>query len=111
MRDADAVGESQEERCGDVARFYLRVRDGRVQEARFQAYGCGPAIAASSLATELVTGQPLTVLDAVTPQGLERALGGLPPDRVHATEVVVAALRAAAARYRARPGPGEVAGA
>ena len=56
MRDPDGVGESEYPECMDLARVYLRVREGRVTEARFQTYGCGPTIAASSAATELIRG-------------------------------------------------------
>jgi len=101
MRNADAVGESQDGSCGDLARFHLRVLDGRVVEARFQTYGCGPSIAASSLATELVQGRTVAELTELTPAAVEAALGGLPDDRRHAASLVVDALRAAAADYRA----------
>ncbi len=100
MRDADAIGESQDPSCGDLARFYLRVLDGRIAEARFQTYGCGPSIAASSLATELVQGRAVGELAELTPLAVERALGGLPEERRHAASVVVAALHAAATHYR-----------
>lgn len=100
MRDADAVGESEDPTCGDLARFYLRVVEGKVAEARFQTYGCGPSIAASSLATELVRGRVVEELAGLTPQAVERALGGLPEERRHAATLVVDALRAAGARYR-----------
>jgi NifU-like protein involved in Fe-S cluster formation len=99
MRDADAVGESQDGACGDQARFYLRVVEGRVAEARFQTYGCGPSIAASSVATELVRGRPVGSLATLTADEVEGALGGLPPERRHAASVVAAALRAAADGY------------
>ncbi len=101
MRNADAVGESQDGSCGDLARFHLRVLDGRVVEARFQTYGCGPSIAASSLATELVQGRTVEELAGLTPAAVEAALGGLPDDRRHAADLVVDALRAAVAHYRA----------
>ena len=101
MRNADAVGESQDGSCGDLARFHLRVLDGRVVEARFQTYGCGPSIAASSLATELIQGRTVEELAGLTPAAVEAALGGLPDDRRHAASLVVDALRAAAAHYRA----------
>lgn len=100
MRHPDAVGESEDPTCGDLARFYLRVEEGRVTEARFQTYGCGPSIAASSLATELVQGRGLEAIGGLTPAGMEQALGGLPADRRHAAQLVVDALRAAAAQYR-----------
>lgn len=105
MRSADAVGESEDPTCGDLARFCLRIVEGRIAEARFQTYGCGPSIAASSIATELVQGRAWTELPGLSPEAVERALGGLPPDRRHAATLVVAALRAAGTDYRARAAP------
>jgi NifU-like protein involved in Fe-S cluster formation len=102
MRHADAVGESEDGSCGDLARFYLRMQGGRVSEARFQTYGCGPSIAAASLVTELIQGRTVEELDGLTPAGVERALGGLPEERRHAATLVVEAIRAAAAQLRGR---------
>jgi nitrogen fixation NifU-like protein len=96
MRDPDGVGEGEYKECMDLARFYLRVKDGRVVEARFQTYGCGPTIAASSAATELAAGRPLEELAALPDQSVEAAVGGLPEERRHAAEVVALAMRAAA---------------
>jgi nitrogen fixation NifU-like protein len=107
MRYPDAVGESEDGTCGDLARFYLRVEGGRVTEARFQTYGCGPSIAACSLVTELIRDLTVEELDRLTPGAVEAAIGGLPPDRRHAAALTVAAIRAAAAHYR-RPRPEEV---
>lgn len=104
MRSPDAVGESQDPTCGDLARFYLRVVDGRVTEARFQTYGCGPSIAASSLATELARGRSVAALTELTAAVVEHALGGLPEDRRHAATLVVDALHAAAAHHRVARG-------
>lgn len=96
MRAPDGVGEGEYRECMDLARVYLRVRDGRVVEARFQTYGCGPTIAASSAGTELITGAPLEEAAALSGARVEAAVGGLPEDRAHAAEVVSAAIRAAA---------------
>ena len=96
MRAPDGVGVEEYEGCGDQARFYLRVRDGRVVEARFQTYGCGPTIAAASAASECVTGRALEALLSLKPQEIEDAVDGLPDDRKHAADVVAGALRAAA---------------
>jgi nitrogen fixation NifU-like protein len=106
MRDPDGVGEEEYGECMDLARFYLRVRDGRVVEARFQTYGCGPTIAAASAGTELAAGLPLDVLAALPSAEIETALGGLPADRAHAAELVASALRAAA-RDAIRRGAGD----
>ena len=106
MREPDGVGAEEYEGCGDLARFFLRVRDGRVSEVRFQTYGCGPTIAAASAASERVTGRRVEALLELGPQEIEEAVDGLPVDRRHAAEVVAGALRAAAldALRRAREG-------
>ena len=106
MRDPDGVGEGEYAQCMDLARFFLRVSEGRVVEARFQTYGCGPTIAAASAASELVPGEPLEALAALPDARVEAAVGGLPDDRRHAAEVVALAIRAAARdalRRLARP--------
>jgi nitrogen fixation NifU-like protein len=102
MRDSDAVGEGEYAGCGDLARVFLRVRDGRVAAARFQAYGCGPTIAAASAASELIALRPIADLPHLKPDEVERALDGLPDDRRHAAEVVVDAIRAAAGHWLAK---------
>jgi NifU-like protein involved in Fe-S cluster formation len=71
-----------------------------VREARFQTYGCGPSIAASSVATELVRGRQVDALGELTPEAVDAALGGLPEDRRHAATLVVDALRDALRHYR-----------
>ena len=96
MRDPDGVGESEYPECMDLARVFLRVRDGRIEEARFQTYGCGPTIAASSAGTELIRGAALGDVLALAEARVDAAVGGLPPDRAHAAQVVTAAIRAAA---------------
>ena len=104
MREPDAVGEGGFEGCGDLARVFLRVRDGRVAEARFQAYGCGPTIAAASAVSELVVLRPIDDLEHLKSEEVERALDGLPEDRRHAADVVADAVRAAARAWLGRRG-------
>ncbi len=106
MRDPDGVGESEYRECMDLARFYLRVREGRVVEARFQTYGCGPTIAASSAATELAAGRRLEDLAELPEARVLDAVGGLPDDRRHAAQVVALAMRAAARDALDRQGKG-----
>jgi nitrogen fixation NifU-like protein len=96
MREPDGVGVEEYAGCGDLARFFLRVQDGRVHEARFQTYGCGPTIAAASAASERVIGRTVDELVNLKPQEVEDAVDGLPDDRKHAADVVAGALRAAA---------------
>ena len=104
MREPDGVGEGEFAACMDLARFYLRVREGRVEEARFQAYGCGPTLAACSAGTEVATGTALEELSTITEARIEAAVGGLPSERRHAAEVVALALRAAARDAMTRGG-------
>lgn len=99
MRGPDAVGEEEYEGCGDLARFFLRVHEGRLSEVRFQTYGCGPTIAAASAASELVAGYTMEALADLPASAVEEALQGLPDDRKHAADVVAGALRAAARDY------------
>src|SRR3989442_14061817 len=94
--DAEGAG------CGGLARLFLRVRDGRDVEIRFQAYGCGPTIAAASMARELYRGRLVGELCALDAAEIEQALDALPQDRRHAADVAAGALRAAAAQYQAR---------
>jgi len=96
MREPDGVGVDEFTGCGDLARFFLRVRDGRAAAVRFQTYGCGPTIAAASAASELVTGRTLEEMVTVKPEEIETALAGLPDDRKHAAALVAGAIRAAA---------------
>ncbi len=104
MREPDGTGEDEYAGCGDLTRFFLRVRDGRVAEVRFQTYGCGPTIAAASISSELATGRALDDLIAIKAQEIEDALDGLPDDRRHAADVAAGALRAAALDARGRAG-------
>ena len=99
MRDPDGIGEETFDGCGDLARFYLKVVDGRVSEVRFQTYGCGPTIAASSAGSELAAGRAVTDLLALTEREVTAAVDGLPDERLHAAQVVAGALRAAARNY------------
>ena len=95
MRDPDGVGEDSFDGCGDLARFYVKVVDGRVTDARFQTYGCGPAIAASSAGTEVAVGRAVAELLTLSEQEIAAAVDGLPDERQHAAQVVAGAIRAA----------------
>jgi NifU-like protein involved in Fe-S cluster formation len=102
MREPNAVGEGEYEQCMDLARFYLRVRDGRVALARFQAYGCGPTLAACRVGTEVAAGAALEELAQIGEDRIGDAVGGLPAERRRAA-VVAPALEAAARDAMARP--------
>ncbi len=95
LRDADGVGAAENPVCGDLAKIAIRVSGGRVVEARFQTYGCGPSIAAASVGTELIRQMTLDQARTLSADRIEEALDGLPPDRKHAAHVVAEAIRAA----------------
>lgn len=111
MRNADGVGEGSFDGCGDLARFYLRVIDGRVADVRFQTYGCGPTIAASSAGSELASGRAVSELLTLSEQEITAAVDGLPTERLHAAQVVAGAIHAAARDYLSRSGAASEAGA
>lgn len=100
MREPDGVGEGEHEPCMDLARFCLRVRDGRLEEARFQAYGRGPTLAACRAGAEVAAGTALEELAQIGEGRIENAVGGLPAERRPAA--VTLALQAAARDRMAR---------
>ncbi len=102
--DADAVGYETNPVCGDSMRLTLRINGGRIVEARFQTSGCPPAIAASSLCTEMIRGLSLADAEALTKEDYAAALGGLPASKTHCSVLAADAVRAAAADYRQRAG-------
>lgn len=102
MREPDGAGEGEYGRCMDLARIYLSVRDGRVEEARFQAYGCGPTLAACGTGTGVTAGAALEELAQVAGARVEDAVGGPPAERRQAAAVVALALQAPARDAMAR---------
>lgn len=100
--DHDAYGRASNPACGDVLELTLRIRDERVEEARFRASGCGAAIASSSMATVLLTGRTLVEAGQLTNVEVAEALGGLPPAKLHCSVLAEDAVRAALADYRRR---------
>ena len=101
LPDAEGVGvgEVGAVSCGDVMRISIQVRDGRVVEARFRTFGCGTAIAASSVATELIRGRALEEVRRFSNEEVSAALGGLPPAKSHCPILAEEAVRAAAEDY------------
>lgn len=100
--DADGVGEVGSPVCGDMMRIYIKVRDGRIEDIKFKTFGCGAAVASSSVATEMVKGKTLEEAMALTNQDVVDALGGLPPVKVHCSVLAADALRRAIDEYRAK---------
>ena len=95
IEDADAAAELTNPVCGDRLRLSLRLRDGRVEAARFLAYGCPPTLACGSVLTELLAGRTLAEAARLTRHDIARALGGLPARKGHAAALAVETLHAA----------------
>jgi nitrogen fixation NifU-like protein len=102
LEDPDGVGEVGAASCGDVMKMSIKVRDGRISEARFKTFGCGSAIAASSMATELIKGRTVEEALRFSRQEVIDALGGLPPAKVHCSLLVEEALKSALNDYMKR---------
>lgn len=101
----DGVAEVGAASCGDIMRLSLRIRGERIEEARFRTYGCGPAIASSSITTELVRGRTVAEAQDLSSQQIMEALGGLPPAKLHCTILAEETLKAALANYhQSHPG-------
>jgi len=102
VSDANAVGEDTNPVCGDKLRLTLRIRAAVIEDARFQTEGCVGAIAAGSVATELLKGMQTSAAAALSREDIDRALGGLPPAKRHAAVLVESCLRKALEGYRSR---------
>jgi nitrogen fixation NifU-like protein len=102
LLEADGVGEVGAVSCGDVMRISIKVRDGRVADARFRTYGCGTAIATSSMATEMVKGRTLDEAAKFSNEELSAALGGIPAAKAHCPVLAEEAVKAAVADYLRR---------
>ena len=102
IESPDGVGEVGNPVCGDIMKIYLRVTDGRIADAKFKTFGCGAAIATSSIATEMVKGKTLDEAMAVTREAVAEALDGLPPNKMHCSNLAADAVRKAIEDYRQR---------
>jgi len=102
MENPDGVGEVGNPRCGDVMKIYLRVKDERIEDIRFETFGCAAAIATSSMATEMVKGRTIEEALKLTNKDVEEALGGLPPEKVHCSLLAEEGIHAAVEDYRRR---------
>ena len=99
MDDADGIGEVGNAKCGDIMRMYIKVKEGIITDVKFMTFGCGSAIATSSMATELIKGKPLDQALALTNQAVVEALDGLPAHKLHCSVLAEEAIKAAIKDY------------
>lgn len=104
MTDADGIGEVGNSRCGDIMKMYIKVKDDIITDVSFKTFGCGAAIATSSMATELVKGKPIKEALQLTNKAVMEALDGLPPVKVHCSVLAEQAIKAALSDYYTRQG-------
>lgn len=104
LPDANGVGEVGNAKCGDIMKMYLKIEDGTVKDVRFKTFGCGAAVATSSIATEMIKGKPLEEALKLTNRAVVEALDGLPPVKLHCSVLAEQAVKAAIADYYRRQG-------
>lgn len=102
--DADGVGEVGNARCGDIMKIYLKIENDIIVDVKFNTFGCGSAIASSSMATELIKGKPLSQALELTNKAVAEALDGLPAHKMHCSVLAEEAIRAAIKDYYDRHG-------
>jgi nitrogen fixation protein NifU and related proteins len=97
--DADGVGEVGNARCGDIMKMYLKIDDNSITDVKFKTFGCGSAIASSSMATELIKGKTIDEVMKLTNRAVVEALDGLPPVKVHCSVLAEQAIKSALLDY------------
>jgi len=104
LENADGVGEVGNAKCGDIMKIYLKIDDGIVTDVKFETFGCGSAIASSSMATELIKGKPVSEALELSNRAVVEALKGLPAHKLHCSVLAEEAIKAAVKDYYDRNG-------
>lgn len=104
LPDADGVGEVGNPKCGDIMKMYLKIEDNVIVDVKFKTFGCGAAVATSSMATEMVKGKTIDEALKLTNKAVMEALDGLPPVKVHCSVLAEQAIKSALADYYIRKG-------
>ena len=99
IENADGVGEVGNAKCGDIMKMYLKIEDDVIADVKFETFGCGSAIASSSMATEMIKGKPLSEAMQLTNQAVAEALDGLPAHKLHCSVLAEEAIKAAMKDY------------
>lgn len=104
IENPDGVGEVGNPKCGDIMKIFLRVKDDRIEDVKFQTFGCGAAVASSSMATDLIKGKTLEEAWDLSNKAVAEALGGLPPVKMHCSVLAEEGIHKAINDYRVRHG-------
>ena len=104
MEDADGIGEVGNAKCGDIMRMYIKVKDGVITDVKFNTFGCGSAIATSSMATEMIKGKPIEEALTLSNKAVVEALDGLPAHKIHCSVLAEQSIKMAIADYYRRQG-------
>ena len=104
IADANGVGEVGNAKCGDIMKMYLKIENNTIADVKFKTFGCGAAIATSSIATEMIKGKPLDEALKLTNRAVVEALDGLPPAKLHCSVLAEQAVKSAVADYYTRQG-------
>ncbi len=99
IEDADGIGEVGNAKCGDIMKIYLKIKDNVIDDVKFETFGCGSAIASSSMATEMIKGQPLSEALKLSNKAVAQALDGLPAHKMHCSVLAEEAIKAAVKDY------------
>ena len=104
IEDANGIGEVGNAKCGDIMKMYLKIEDDIVKDVKFETFGCGSAIASSSMATELIKGKPVSEVKRLTNKAVAEALDGLPDYKMHCSVLAEEAIQSALEDYERRTG-------
>lgn len=104
IENANAVGEVGNAKCGDIMKIYMDIEDNIIKDVKFKTFGCGAAIATSSMATEMVKGKTVDEALELTNKAVMEALGGLPAEKIHCSVLAEEAIRSAIEDYKKRNG-------
>ena len=102
IEDANGIGEVGNAKCGDIMKMYLKIEDDIIQDVKFETFGCGSAIASSSMATELIKGKPVSEAMQLTNKAVAEALDGLPAYKMHCSVLAEEAIQKALEDYHSR---------
>ena len=102
IEDANAIGEVGNAKCGDIMKMYLKIKDDIVEDVKFETFGCGSAIASSSMATEMIKGKPLSEVRTLTNKAVTEAMDGLPAHKIHCSVLAEEAIKSALEDYENR---------